>query len=295
MVSFQNCSGGPQLQQSNGTQNKLASEKNPLGGSMGGSGNGEPYGGKPTYFAFEIGHTCKNASGNEIASPIGAIEKTSQGYALKFTNCTSTELTIHESELTAVEMSGKSGLLYDGRMYQKYEALPDISKLKIPEKFCYESKLTSLISTNGSDTFYELVTLGSYTSGRSTRLIQRNISQGKVNLSATPLMNVEITPVEKIEDSRFFKYIADIFSISLDLSLTTKKTLNGLTFDEFYGEGGLILSSDSGSIGLNLTCSNIPTLPLLLPPPTQSTQGVVAIPPPPPLQPLPPPPPPLPQ
>lgn len=84
------------------------------------------------------------------------------------------------------------------------DSKPDISSLNAPEKFCYESKLTTLLGANASDTFYELNTFGNYSRGSTTRIIQRSISQGKVNLTATPLMNFETSPVEKIEDNLFF-------------------------------------------------------------------------------------------
>lgn len=294
IVSYSNCSRSRQFYEPNSNFTKLSSEKNPSSFGMGGSGNGEPYGGKPLYFAFEVGHTCRDAFGNEIASPMGAIEETPLGYSLRFAGCLSKDLGIPASELTTIEFSDRPGLLYGGRVYQKYNSLPDIRQMKIPEKFCYESKLASLIGTSQSGSFYEVNTFGTYVNGRSTRFIQRSILQGAVNLEATPIENFEVSPVEKIEDTQFFKYLADIFSISLDLSLTTRKTINGMTFDEFYGEGDLFLPTTGGSMGLTLICSNMPTLPLLVPPPAKNSPGVGAIPPPPPTPPTPPPPPPAP-
>jgi hypothetical protein len=263
VLNYQSCSENSLRRQQKSLQNKSAGSAE--------SGNGDAYGGKLTYLTFEIGHYCKDSQGNEIPSARGIIEKTDQQYSLKFDNCVNEDIHIPAAEITAIESAGKIKLFYKERLYERYDTAPDIAKLMIPEKFCFETKALDLVGTSETASFYELNTFGSYSNGLSTSLLKREVLSGTVNLTVAPLLNIEIKPVEKIEESSFIKYLSEIFTLSLDLSLSKQKQIKDFIYQEYPGVGSLQLVGELSASNLNLICTSIPILPLIFGPAPPST------------------------
>lgn len=263
---FQNCSEN-KLKDSEFTgNNKILGGFNNQSPSMsGGSGNGEPYGGKLTYFAFEIGHTCKDASGKEVPSPHGTIVKSDTTFTLKFDNCSDTNEVIDASAVTSLNGGDRPSIIYKNQIFQKFDELPNISELPIPEKFCFETSLFDSIANQTTGSFYDMITFGSYSKGRTTQIIERAINNGQVNLGAIPINKVEVTEVQKTVDDLFFWYIAQVFKLELDLSLTKQSQIENISYTEYLGETQLQLGNSTKTFAT--TCSDIPVLPLIVGPP----------------------------
>lgn len=134
LVAFQNCESPQPLETKATSVTTDLSSRN--------SGNGEPYGGKPTISAYVQNHTCKDSSGVPQPAPYAEIQVEGDQYTLVNWNCESKAQKLSASEVEEfVSPEIKDGVIFQGRVFlpaSMREGILNHGKT-FPEAQCQES------------------------------------------------------------------------------------------------------------------------------------------------------------